>query len=155
MHVTKLTKELSYSVIFFSNHVIIQDLYSEAVLGIGKEAIGLYLFGSSLKPSYNLQTSSKLCIALLVWHMHFDNAPLHVLCKLLSANSFEHDNKVVSNCSICPLDKLTRFPFLKSSRVSACMFDLIHMDVWGPYSINTHDNKRYFLKIVDDFSENT
>lgn len=29
------------------------------------------------------------------------------------------------------------------------------MDVWGPYGVNTHDDKRYFLIIVDDFSRNT
>lgn len=29
-------------------------------------------------------------------------------------------------------------------------FDLIHVDVWGPYSIPTHDGYMYFLTIVDD-----
>lgn len=40
--VSKLTKELSYSVNFFLDFVLFQDLYSDRVKGIGKENVGLY-----------------------------------------------------------------------------------------------------------------
>ena len=29
------------------------------------------------------------------------------------------------------------------------------MDVWGPYSVNTHDGYKFFLTIVDDASRST
>lgn len=29
------------------------------------------------------------------------------------------------------------------------------MDVWGPYSISTHDGFKYFLTIVDDATRST
>ena len=29
------------------------------------------------------------------------------------------------------------------------------MDVWGPYRVPTHDGKRYFLTLVDDYSRFT
>jgi len=29
-------------------------------------------------------------------------------------------------------------------------FDLIHVDVWGPYSIPSHDGYKYFFTIMDD-----
>ena len=29
---------------------------------------------------------------------------------------------------------------------------LIHIDVWGPYKVATHNNMRYFLTLVDDHS---
>ena len=32
------------------------------------------------------------------------------------------------------------------------MFDVVHMDLWGPYKIPTLDRKYYFLTIVDDYS---
>lgn len=32
------------------------------------------------------------------------------------------------------------------------MFDLIHMDVWGPYKVATYNGMKYFLTLVDDKS---
>lgn len=29
-------------------------------------------------------------------------------------------------------------------------FDLIHIDIWGPFSSPTLDGKQYFLTIVED-----
>ena len=34
-------------------------------------------------------------------------------------------------------------------------FALIHVDVWGPYSICTYDGFRFFLTIVDDATRST
>lgn len=32
------------------------------------------------------------------------------------------------------------------------MFDLIHVDIWGPYRTSTISGAKYFLTVVDDFS---
>lgn len=34
-------------------------------------------------------------------------------------------------------------------------FDLVHCDIWGPYHVPSHDNKRYFLTLVDDHTRFT
>ena len=34
-------------------------------------------------------------------------------------------------------------------------FDLIHVDIWGPYSHNTCEGAKFFLTIVDDCSRAT
>ena len=46
--------------------------------------------------------------------------------------------------------KLKRFPFPFNNKISSCAFDLVHMDVWGPYSTPTLDGFKYFLTIMDD-----
>ena len=46
--------------------------------------------------------------------------------------------------------KLKRLPFPFNNKISSCAFDLIHMNVWGPYSIPTLDGFKDFLTIVDD-----
>ncbi|XP_021740117.1 uncharacterized protein LOC110706507 [Chenopodium quinoa] len=58
-------------------------------------------------------------------------------------------------CQICPLAKQTRKPFPVSSSKSNKCFDLLHIDVWGPYKSMTHDHCTYFLTIVDDMSRHT
>lgn len=53
---------------------------------------------------------------------------------------------------MCPLRKQHRFPFpLRTSKLLS-NFDLIHMDICGPYPTSTHWRAIYFLNIVDDYT---
>ena len=48
-----------------------------------------------------------------------------------------------------------RLPFSQSLTHSNSIFELLHVDIWGPYHTPTHDNYKYFITIVDDFSRST
>ncbi|GAA0153554.1 hypothetical protein LIER_11764 [Lithospermum erythrorhizon] len=54
--------------------------------------------------------------------------------------------------SVCPLAKQQRLMFNKTSEYSNVLFDLIHIDLWGPYKVATRLDTRYFLTIVEDGS---
>lgn len=58
-------------------------------------------------------------------------------------------------CPVCPLAKQTRLSFPSSMTRTDNVFDLLHMDVWGPYRFTTHAGFRFFLTIVDDHSRMT
>lgn len=58
-------------------------------------------------------------------------------------------------CMICPLAKQSRLKFPKSVIKSTGIFQLVHVDVWGPFKVPTYDRKLYFVTIVDDFSRYT
>lgn len=51
--------------------------------------------------------------------------------------------------------KQCKLPFPVSSSHSNSPFDLIHLDIWGPYKITTSNGCKYFLTLVDDFSRTT
>lgn len=34
-------------------------------------------------------------------------------------------------------------------------FELLHCDIWGPYKVPTHNGKKFFVTIIDDFSRYT
>jgi hypothetical protein len=51
--------------------------------------------------------------------------------------------------------KQHRLPFPVSTTESQCPFDLIHVDIWGPFSIKSINGSQFFLTIVDDFSRYT
>lgn len=53
---------------------------------------------------------------------------------------------------ICPAAKKSRTPFSHSCVKTTAMFELIHIDIWGPYQTKTSDGCNQFLTIVDDFS---
>lgn len=89
-----------------------------------------------------------------LWHCRLGHVPiskLSVLHKNVPAITF---NKNL-HCSNCPLAKQHKLPFPTSEIKSSNSFDLIHWDVWGPYSIPSLDGSKYFLTIVDDFSRIT
>ena len=55
-------------------------------------------------------------------------------------------------CEVCHFAKQKRLSFPISTSKSKKYFDLIHVDIWGPYSIPSIHGHKYFLTIVDDYS---
>ena len=62
------------------------------------------------------------------------------------------DNHV---CTVCPLAKQKRLPFPHNNHLSPCAFDILHVDIWGPYHVSTIEGYRYFLTVVDDCTRTT
>ena len=48
-----------------------------------------------------------------------------------------------------------RLPFPSSISSSSSCFDLVHADIWGPYSTPSLNGSKYFLALVDDYSRCT
>lgn len=46
-------------------------------------------------------------------------------------------------------------PFPVSNFIAKYIFDLVHMDIWGPFSTQFVHDYRYFLTMVDDCSQYT
>ena len=64
-------------------------------------------------------------------------------------------NNKTFDCSISPLAKQRRLSFRTFVSHSSACFDLIHVDIWGPYSTPSLNGSRYFLTLVDDYSRCT
>jgi hypothetical protein len=73
---------------------------------------------------------------------------LHNLVPFISVDS----NKVYN---ICPMAKQKKLPFTISNNNSNSPFDLIHVNIWGPFSQQSSNGSHYFLTLVDDFSKYT
>ena len=64
--------------------------------------------------------------------------------------SIKENNEV---CEGCLLGKQHRFPFSTSGAWRAKdLLELIHTDVYGPMRMPSHENNRYFILFIDDFS---
>ena len=86
-----------------------------------------------------------------LWHSrlgHLSDVEVHSLSHVLPF--LQHC--CTKSCTICPLAKQKRLPFLFDNKRSSHSFDLVHMDVWGPFSILIFDGHRFFLIMVDDAS---
>lgn len=59
------------------------------------------------------------------------------------------------DCVACLQAKSHKLPFPLSKSHSSSPFELIHMDVWGPSPVLSHQGFRYYLLIVDDYTRYT
>ena len=153
LSVAKLTRQLNCCAIFYPDFFLLQDLFTGKVKEIGEEKGGLYI----LKSSQLIDTGQHRSFVAVknsaegeVWHKRLGHIPMSVLRKI---DIFAHKRDFqLKCCNICPLARQVRLPFPNSSTRSLQCFDLVHMDVWGPYKITTHNKMKFFLTLVDDYS---
>lgn len=86
-----------------------------------------------------------------LWHLRLGHAPFSKL-KALYPDIDDKNIKDNFFCTICPASRQPRLPFKDSYIKTSQPFDLLHLDVWGPYSYKTHTGCTYFLTTVDDFT---
>lgn len=103
--------------------------------------------GSSLHSVHSNKTD-------VFWHQWMGHMPYH---RILSI-SFLKD-KIPSKqpfvCSIYPMVRQQRLYFSNSTIKSIAPFQLIHVDLWEPYYVQTYNGFKNFLTIVDNYSRVT
>ncbi|GKB06228.1 cysteine-rich receptor-like protein kinase 8 [Tanacetum coccineum] len=181
LSVPKLTKDSNCFVTFYPKFCVVQDLTTKKVLALGKERAGLYLLlniplksidarlqslmvstcASASFLSYPASFASMLNKAITtcnqsysLWHLrlgHISDSKL----KHVSGISNSNDKTNTVSCLSCPMAKFTKLPYNLSESHALDIFELIHIDIWGPYKVETNGSKKYFLTIVDDCSRVT
>ena len=68
------------------------------------------------------------------------------------ATSSLHKSEV---CHVCPLAKQKLLAFVSNNNMSKSAFNLVHLDVWGPFGIESIEEYKYFLTLVDDCTRAT
>lgn len=168
LSIPKFTRQLHTFVIFTDEHRLMQGPSSKNDLPLG-------VFGNKINDLYvfdhrTIKTSLSFCSLVfpyvssfnvinkssntLLWHRRLGHVPLNKL-RQLSLISSQCNDFTFDSCITCSQAKKTRLSFPKSQSSSHQSFDLIHIDVWGPYKHCTHDGFKYFLTIVDDFTRHT
>ena len=92
-----------------------------------------------------------------MWHCRLGHPSLQrlVLLQSLVPNVITCNINKSFDCTICPLAKQKRLSFPSSISSSSSCFDLVHADIWGPYSTISLNGSKYFLTLVDDYSRCT
>lgn len=121
---------------------------------LGNLQAGLYNVADS-HVSSPLVANTRSCLSAVdtakLWHLRLGHLPFDQLNLALpdcNAKSLLHD----TICTVCPAARQTRKPFPKSSIKTTKAFEMLHVDVWGPYRIKTHRGCNQFLTIVDDYT---
>ncbi|KAL0431167.1 UNVERIFIED_CONTAM: Retrovirus-related Pol polyprotein from transposon RE1 [Sesamum radiatum] len=137
------------------------DLKLNRVLELGKQVRKLYFLDKDSFVSVSTQ-SNNIVQALYssfeldnysLWHQRLGHCSLDVMHRVSVLKNTKPEKHHL--CSICPLAKQTRAPFPLSISDTKSSFDLIHIDIWGPYKQATLSGAHYILTIVDDHSRVT
>ena len=84
---------------------------------------------------------------------HPSSSRLHLINSIIPDVIF--CDKELPVCTVCPLAKQKRLPFPNENNICSSIFDLVHCDIWGPFSVPSINGFKYFLTIVDDCSRGT
>ncbi|KAJ4812357.1 Retroelement pol polyprotein-like [Rhynchospora pubera] len=144
---SKLISDNDCFVIFTNELCVIQDRNLRIPIGVGELRDGVYYY-HPLAPNQVFHTRKETTYEL--WHQRMGHPSSKITCLF---PSIEGDGDVTNGvCDICMRSKQSRIPFPVSSNKSNEPFELIHCDIWGPYSVTSHCGAHYFLTIVDDFT---
>ncbi|KAJ0009893.1 hypothetical protein Pint_34605 [Pistacia integerrima] len=148
LSVSKLTRDLYYSLTFWSKFCVIQDLPSRMLIGVGRERNGLYYL-EPMKGGQALSTSNSVKANL--WHRRLGHLLVNHI-SLVPNLSISFDCKKTLFCDACYKAKQTRLSFPIHLNKTMHAFELVHCDIWGPYKTKSFSGAHYFLTIVDDYS---
>ncbi|KAL2243719.1 UNVERIFIED_CONTAM: Retrovirus-related Pol polyprotein from transposon RE1 [Sesamum indicum] len=155
------------NVLFTNSQCFVQDLVTKQVIAIGNNKGKLYLLkheqycknqklpkhvAYSQNCTEDLSHQKKESKQASLWH----NRLGHPSTDTVSHLPFEVDGiESLKTCETCPLAKQNRLPFQLNEKRSNAVFDLIHVDVWGPYNQYSITHCTYMLTIVDVCSRAT
>ncbi|XP_074315555.1 uncharacterized protein LOC141651753 [Silene latifolia] len=154
-----------------SNEALMQVLSSKVPLELAEKKGGLYWFdpmmknkgqASQLSTSGEQHASSPDCLQLLASNACNKSCNLELLHSRLGHSSFDKLRHVINvpanqkfSCETCMLSKLHILPFQRSLSYAQQLFELVHLDLWGPYRTASMSGAKYFLAILDDHSRVT
>ena len=145
LSISKLTKDLDYSVQFLPSHCEFQEVTSGNRIGSAKELGGLYYFEDDNFENKQAFTASCASSSLfrkneiMLWHFRLGHPNFQYL-KHLFPSLFR--NKDVFQCEICQLAKHQHSSYLPQSYKPSTPFTMIHSDIWGPSRIQSLTGKK-------------
>ncbi|XP_074306275.1 uncharacterized protein LOC141641515 [Silene latifolia] len=165
LSVGKLLSSTNLSINFDIDRCIIQDHHSKATVAVGLREEGLYklkfqrdLVGNGMQHN-SLQVSlcsckhNKGCTSKIdLFHARLGHTSLS---KLKHLDFVQCADVQKLECETCVLAKMHKLPYNRSQSYALNAFDLIHIDLWGPYKKPTLTGATYFLTILDDHTRVT
>ena len=149
LSVAKLLKQTGCLAMFSDTLCVLQDRFTRTLIGAGEERGGVYVY-RDVTVRRGLRVKGAEDKAL--WHRRLGHPSFGVLSHLPFVSGVSNHSDKFGGCDICFKSKQTRCVFSESYNKASVPFELIHVDLWGPYREPASCGAIYFLTIVDDCS---
>uniref|UniRef100_A0A803NPK4 Integrase catalytic domain-containing protein n=1 Tax=Cannabis sativa TaxID=3483 RepID=A0A803NPK4_CANSA len=154
MSVSALMSSANCFFIFHDDTCTIQDNSKKKMIGKGERHGDLFFLKSDSFATVFAFSDSTISVDTL-WHYRLGHPSCIKEFPLNKELNFSQPISPNFHCSTCHYAKQKKLPFLSNHNMAKTCFELIHIDIWGPYHTITHDGFKYFLTIVDDCSRYT
>jgi len=84
----------------------------------------------------------------MLWHARLGHGSMSKLAHIPYIRKYMNEED--TTCEACVFAKFHRQPFPISKSVTSMAFEIIHMDLWGPYKVSDLTGANYFLTVADD-----
>ena len=149
LSVAKLLKQTGCLAFFTDTLCVLQDRFTKTLIGAGEERDGVYVYRDvTMARGYRVKAAEDKTL----WHRRLGHPAFGVLGSLPFVSGVLENKEKFGGCDICFKSKQTRGVFSESYNKASVAFELIHVDLWGPYREQSSCGAVYFLTIVDDHS---
>lgn len=128
--------------------------YKKELVKEGKRENNLYKIWFKPEIEKQVQKAYSVGNEEYEWHKKLGHASQEKLQKLKQRKLISYENSNSEElCEPCLKGRQTRLPFQEKERKNSNrILELIHSDLCGPVTPTTHDNKKYMLTFIDDYS---
>ncbi|KAL2237900.1 UNVERIFIED_CONTAM: Retrovirus-related Pol polyprotein from transposon RE2 [Sesamum indicum] len=148
--VSQLCSHTDYRLHFTKDTCFLQDLENKTTKAIAHLFKNLYIFRQHPSCFTSAISADSVNCTSSLWHKRLGHASLQAVKRLVDIDLSIDANQIP--CEICHKAMQTRVPFPTSVSHSNVPFDLIHMDLWGPYAAFNLLGGTYVLTLLDDYS---
>ncbi|KAF7841333.1 Retrovirus-related Pol polyprotein from transposon TNT 1-94 [Senna tora] len=145
--VSKLVLDTGLQVIFYKDGCVVQDPLTKKKIAVGKIVKNLYLLEKVFDDFLVCKAVETGGVQADLMHEKLGHPSDGALSHIVG-----HNNLCNKTCDTCHLAKQSRLSFPTSQTSTETCFELLHVDIWGPYSISSLVGARFMLTIVDDYS---
>ena len=149
--------ELGYRIIFDYSGCIVQDPRMGQELGTGPRVGRMFPVDNLCLPLVAPVSVAGVAAissvpSLALWHARLGHTSSFRVQQLASRGLLGSVSTENFDCVLCQLGKQSALPFNTNETISTDIFDFIHSDVWGPFSVSSIGGSRYFVVFIDDYS---
>lgn len=113
---------------------------SHSACSTAKSGFGLHTSSAEVYKSHSVSTSNTFNLS----HARLGHVSLS---KMKHMDIFNCHGITKYHCDACILAKCHKLPFPKSSSRASVPFELVHVDLWGPYRVKTLNGHHIFLQL--------
>ena len=157
LYVSNLAKTRNVEVHFISSKCVLQDVHTHQIIGCAELRHGLYRLLPTTDSVSNHVTTVNVAVNQtephVLWHARLGHVPFTKLVQVPGLHLTPCTETIV--CDVCHFSKQKKLSYSSSDSCATAGFDLVHMDIWGPFAHASHCGFKYFLTVVDDYSRCT
>ena len=130
LSVAKLLKQTGFLAVFTDTLCVLQDRFTRTLIGAGKKRDGVYVYRDvTMARGHKIKAAEDKTL----WHRRLGHLAFGVLGNMHFVSGVLDNKEKFGGCDICFKSKQTCGVFSESFNKASVPFELIHVDLWGPY----------------------